>query len=186
MTIKIKTIPVELFDFIEYRDGQIYWLDVGQRTKHKDLVNPIGYRSKCTYKSFKFEDCSYYIHRVIYAMHNNGECPDILDHINGDKHDNRIENLRPADRQGNRYNSKSNQGVYFNKRKNKWQATATLQIDYVQKRTSLGYYEKHEDALLAGWLVRHLFKPGFVPVPELLQSIYPSLREYEKQRTMAS
>ncbi len=49
----------------------------------------------------------YKVHRLIYAMFH-GVAPAILDHINGDPADNRIENLRPATTQQNGYNRKIN------------------------------------------------------------------------------
>jgi hypothetical protein len=49
------------------------------------------------YVRFEVDGVSTYAHRVIYEMHN-GPIPDgmFVDHINGIKADNRIENLRPA------------------------------------------------------------------------------------------
>lgn len=46
-------------------------------------------------------------HRIIWEMVY-GECPDVIDHINGDKHDNRLVNLRNVDRAENMRNRKLN------------------------------------------------------------------------------
>ncbi len=46
----------------------------------------------------------YKIHRVIYAMVKRVQPPEIIDHINGDIFDNRIENLREATMQQNLFN----------------------------------------------------------------------------------
>jgi hypothetical protein len=45
----------------------------------------------------------YYLHRLIWLMHN-GVLPPLLDHINGVKADNRIENLRVSNKKENALN----------------------------------------------------------------------------------
>lgn len=72
---------------------------------------------------------SYVAHRVAWALHY-GEWPvNHIDHINGVRTDNRIENLRQATNSQNlmnrgkqENNTSGYKGVYFNKEKNKWQA----------------------------------------------------------------
>jgi len=73
---------------------------VGQRT--------IGFnRSKNRqYKQIKFFGKYFYIHRVIWLVVKRTEPPRIIDHINGNGADNRIENLRAANHAENNYNSK--------------------------------------------------------------------------------
>lgn len=72
----------------------------------------------------------------------NKEVVDCLDHINGIKHDNRIENLRSVTRQQNSFNFTKSKGYTFSKTKNKFRAKI-----YVGGKTiHLGYFEKEEDA----------------------------------------
>lgn len=87
---------------------------------------------------------SYYAHRVIFQMHH-GWCPEFIDHVNGDKKDNRIENLRPATKSQNQQNhgrtvknTSGVKGVTWCKARNKWQA----QCD----KKTLGRYETIEEA----------------------------------------
>ena len=73
------------------------------------------------------------LHRLVYLFHNpswniHDSCRDnSIDHINGDKGDNRIENLRVVNNSQNsqnttHYGGKPITGVHFNKRMNKWVA----------------------------------------------------------------
>lgn len=91
-------------------------------------------------------------HRVAW-LHFYGECPDDLhiDHVNGCRSDNRIENLRLCNRAQNAQNlqrayrnnrSSGILGVYFHKQARKWQAK--IQID--GKPKSLGLYHTKEEA----------------------------------------
>lgn len=91
-----------------------------------------------------------YLHRLIW-LREYGEWPDQVDHINGNRSDNRLCNLRNVTNQENSRNSKRNKnntsgqtGVYFNKRANKWQS-------YIYDREGnsiyLGLFERFEDAV---------------------------------------
>lgn len=73
----------------------------------------------------------------------------VVDHINGDKLDNRLSNLRfctQAQNNNNRAASPNNnsgyKGVHFSKFHKKWFAY----ISYNRKRISIGYFENKEDA----------------------------------------
>lgn len=84
-----------------------------------------------------------------------------VDHINGDKLDNRRENLRVVTKSQNQWNRKKQKGssqykgVYWNKRCNKWFA----QIQYKGKFHYLGLHEDEKDAALAYQEAAHrLFK----------------------------
>lgn len=71
----------------------------------------------------------YLAHRVIFALHHR-RIPGQIDHINGDKCDNRIENLREVDNAQNQWNTglrstnKSGvKGVYWHKGIKRWVAS---------------------------------------------------------------
>ena len=91
---------------------------------------------------------SYRAHRLVFLMHK-GYLPKTIDHINGDKLDNRIENLRAATVGQNQHNRKTNanntsgyKGVSWNKGCNKWLS----QIKLEGKRIHLGYFDNLEEA----------------------------------------
>lgn len=90
----------------------------------------------------------YKAHRVIWAMHSGFWPNELIDHINGNKIDNRINNLREAAYLGNAQNNigrkgvSSFKGVSWHKRILKWRA----QIRSDGKTFHLGYYDCEIDA----------------------------------------
>lgn len=109
-------------------------------------LSPKGYRQG------RIFNISFLAHRVIYAIHH-GEWPsDQIDHINGDKLDNRIDNLRSVSRKENmrnlpmpRSNTSGVMGVGWSKQYKNWEA----QIKVDRRRVYLGRFAKFEDAVAA-------------------------------------
>lgn len=66
-----------------------------------------GKKEKSGYMRMPINYDVFVIHRVIWKWHN-GDEPEFIDHINGDRSDNRIENLRPCSKSENRQNSEIN------------------------------------------------------------------------------
>lgn len=65
-----------------------------------------------TYKQIKVSDLVVYVHKVVWMMHNNWQEPKgVIDHINGNSLDNRIENLRDVSHTENMIN-RSNASKY--------------------------------------------------------------------------
>jgi hypothetical protein len=108
----------------------------------------VGTKDIRGYLKFTFKGTEYLAHRVCWFLHN-GYWPKIIDHINHDKQDNRIENLRDVDSKANNMNQSlraSNKiglsGVYWCKEKRKWRA----QIRDNGKKKSLGTFNNLFDA----------------------------------------
>ncbi len=95
---------------------------------------------------------SYYAHRVIWALMTGHWPAKQIDHIDGDRQNNRWVNLREASRSENLYNSKkpaSNKsgikGVCWDNGRSKWLA----QIGFNGRNHYLGVFDKIEDAASA-------------------------------------
>jgi HNH endonuclease len=115
-----------LHQLFDYKDGNFYWkLDKG-RAKKGDKANRL---CDNRYEQIKFDQILYSFHRAVFMYHH-GYLPQTVDHINNNKLDNRIENLRPASHSQNNANTKlrkSNttgiKNVSWNKARSVWRVT---------------------------------------------------------------
>ena len=89
------------------------------------------------------------VHRMIFLWHH-GYLPKVIDHIDNDRTNNRIENLREVTQQQNclnrvahKNNRSGYKNVHLDKAMNKW----TVQISIDRKRRVFGYFD---DVELAG------------------------------------
>jgi hypothetical protein len=95
---------------------------------------------------------TYLAHRVAWAMFSGAWPENEIDHINGDKLDNRIANLRCATSQENNRNrpiaitnTSGTIGVYWSVSNSKWAA----QIHENGKQKHIGYFKSKDDAISA-------------------------------------
>jgi len=115
-------------------------------SKAGDFVGTVTDRG---YLSVEIESRTYYVHRIIWFMIHGDWPKNQIDHINGNRCDNRLENLRDVSSGENCRNSKmpcNNKsgvtGVKFHKRTGKWKA----QVFVEGKSKFLGYFSNIEDA----------------------------------------
>lgn len=135
----------EILDAFEYVDGFLFWKKTfsnraiaGSKIERKNVYGyvPVGFKNK-----------KFLAHKIIYMMHY-GVMPKTIDHINGIRHDNRIENLREVETYQNccnrmpRFNELKYKGVSFHTVSGKWRA----RIRYKGKEISIGYFENKDDA----------------------------------------
>ncbi|WJZ70034.1 HNH homing endonuclease [Pantoea phage PA-1] len=149
-----------IFDHI---NGLIFWKSRPPHhfKSHREtkLINTrqAGKQAGCVgrdgYLRVRFNGRSHLIHRVIWQMIY-GEIPESMqvDHINHNRTDNRVSNLRLVSKKENlknksrsRLNTTGESGISFRKDSGKF--LARISID--GKRKSLGSFETLEDALLA-------------------------------------
>lgn len=133
---------------IDSKTGNLIWKrKVAYRIKVGDKA---GRTNSSGYIQISVGGRFYLAHRLVWLIFH-GEIPDSdIDHINGDRKDNRIENLRIATRSENsqnqrrcRLDSKSGViGVSWKSKNNKWRA----QININGKVTHIGLFEDKEAA----------------------------------------
>jgi HNH endonuclease len=93
----------DIADCFEYRDGYLYWKGVSHPNKQHMLDKPAGSIHKTGYRHITWRGKIQKAHRLIFMLHH-GYLPPEVDHINGDRADNRVENLRAANRSENQCN----------------------------------------------------------------------------------
>ena len=167
--VKYKTIPIEaLKELINYNpeNGELLWRprpismfkgggynsqSLNAKAWNTRYAGKQAFRSKSQSGYFQggLFDSNYFAHRVIWALHY-GEWPSQhIDHINGVRTDNRIENLRVVDdlenarnmarRKGNRSGA---QGVWWDQVRRKWQVS-------IGGKGYIGYFAELHDAVEA-------------------------------------
>ena len=135
----------EAIEAFEYRNGELFWkIKPAMRVQIGDKAGFFDGR----YLRVRRKDKSHLVHRIVFLMHYK-HLPDEIDHINGDKLDNRIENLRKATRSQNQYNksimsnnTSGHRGVTWNNQKNKW----AVRVFVAGKVHRLGFYDDLEIA----------------------------------------
>lgn len=138
-------ILLNIHELFRYEDGHLFWKvrpgggHIGDEAGSTDTqgYHQIGYQ----YKLYKR-------HRIIYAMFT-GEWPKLIDHIDQNKSNDRIENLRPSTEIANGHNSDlswgkvPHRGVGYHKRDGVFYARIMIN----SKRVSLGNYPSEQEAI---------------------------------------
>jgi hypothetical protein len=148
---RFKPLPPleELNRLFELRDGVLYWkIHISSRapkgsfagTVHKTGYVFIGYNKKL-----------YLAHRIAYFMSTGIDPgPLTIDHINGERADNRLDNLRLATHEENSRNRNGTQsnntsgvrGVFWDAKMRKWKA----QVRASGKLKSIGHFSTIQEA----------------------------------------
>jgi hypothetical protein len=143
---------------ISYEEAKANFIEIdGQVYRKVGCANPDGYVSigyKNTYLS---------AHRIVFLL-NHGYLPEIVDHIDGNPSNNKIENLRAADKSTNAMNrparSDSKTGiknVCWSKAHKKW----VVNININKRKTQIGYFKDIELAELVAIEARDKFHGEF-------------------------
>lgn len=149
-----------LHEMFEYREGHLYRKISLGCSKAGDKV---GFTNDKGYLAVNIDKKCIAVHRLIWMMQH-GEMPSLIDHIDGNRQNNRIENLRLADRCGNaqnkrmhRNNTSGIKGVYWHKRAAKWKAQIVCQ----NKHYNLGLYKSIDEADEVVCLAREMLHGSF-------------------------
>lgn len=103
----------------------------------------VGSLDRQGYVTLKYNGETYRLNKLIYFIHNNHLITkdEFIIHINGNRSDSRIENLKVVDRDNNI--ETDNRGVYYYKRLNKYGAF----VDRGRVRTLIDYFDTEEEAI---------------------------------------
>jgi len=145
---------VELLKY-EPSTGSLTWISSGKEA---------GTMAGNGYKIVTVDTNKYMLHRVIWLIQH-GEFPENIDHINGDRIDNRLVNLRSVSTQENLKNRKIGSantsgimGVQWDKARNAW----NVYIGLNKKNTYIGRFNNIFDAAAARKAaeIEHGFHPN--------------------------
>ena len=148
----------EVLSFFNYKNGNLY-----QRFKE---TKKLGSVTKDNYIVVGFNNKSYYAHRIIFLMFH-GYTPLCIDHINGIKNDNRIENLRPANAKTNGYNQVTRKNTASNIKNVTWQKTAKkwqVNLSINGEKKYFGLYKDIECAKFVAEAMRYKYHGEFAKV----------------------
>lgn len=119
-----------LQELFEYRDGGLYWRVPRSPARAGARAGYVGFRG---YRQVNVGGKMRYEHRLIFLLHY-GYLPGLLDHKDGNRINNRIENLRPCTSHENARNARNKssnssgvKGVSWDKTNKRW--FATIRID---------------------------------------------------------
>lgn len=134
---------------LDPKSGNLAWrVRVNNSVKVGDNI---GTKHNKGYKFFRLNKTFDFNHRVVWYLAH-GEWPlGEIDHINGDKSDNRLENLRDVTHRQNMWNKASQKatsvykGVHWHKGSSKWRATLWTGASKVH----LGLFQDEKEAAFA-------------------------------------
>ena len=142
----------EIFSY-EKSTGFLYWKSKSSVYSRIAIGSKAGYLNKSGYLIVTVNFKKLSVHRIVWEMHNDkiqdGMC---IDHINGNKKDNRLENLRLATMSQNVCNQslgKRNKSGFKGVCKPKNQSSWVAQICINKNITHLGYFDTKEEAYAA-------------------------------------
>lgn len=140
MTPKPKPSPQRVRELLRYDRGAVYWRTPTNRQKQDALGAPAGHGGRL---QTPIEGRATYVHHLVWVLHH-GEWPTTqVDHVNGNKLDNRIENLRLATNAENCQN-RHHSGVSYDHRKAQRHWRARIMVH--GRSISLGYYATRDQA----------------------------------------
>ena len=149
----------EAHRLFEYKDGVLYWKE-RPRSDFKSNGSHIQWNERYAkqvagsivgkYANVSINKIRHQVHRIVFLMQH-GYLPEIVDHIDGNRQNNKIENLRSATHTQNLQNSKlpkhnlsGYKNVGWHKQRKKWRA----QIEINGKVKHLGLFTDEHEAHL--------------------------------------
>jgi hypothetical protein len=148
-----------LQSIFEYKDGELFWNVKRSGIQKGDMAGCVDSKG---YKRIRLNGKKILNHRIIFIIHH-GFLPKMLDHINLNRLDNRIENLREANRIQNgqnrvlKNNTSGYKNVYWHTQAKKW----CVRIVANKKHISCGLFNELELAGLVAQEARNKYHGEF-------------------------
>lgn len=156
----------EAHRLFEYKDGVLFWKERPKNSRKPKDDMEAGTLTGHGYKKIAINKNKYYVHQVIFLMQH-GFIPKLLDHIDGNGLNNKIENLRVANKTENAYNSKTridntsgHKSVIWHKKSNKWMVQLQLQ----KKSKYFGVFDDFEFACLVADEAKRIYHGNYAKI----------------------
>jgi len=128
----------------EYKNGQL----IRKIGRKNEIGQVAGYLVPAGYIKLKIKGVNYAAHRLIFLYHH-GYLPEFIDHINGNRADNRIENLRAATKSENCMNQKLRNTNTSGVKGLKWQKSNKKWVVAIMKNYKYHYFGCFDNKELA-------------------------------------
>lgn len=139
-----------LIERLDYVDGKLFW-KIPPKNHPSLLGKEAGSIDSHGYKQIHHAGKNIFTHHIVWLMFNN-DMPEQIDHIDRNRFNNNIENLRPATNTTNQHNTgirkdntSGHTGITFKKETNKW----NVRIQTNGKRQNIGTYNNLTEAINA-------------------------------------
>lgn len=146
-------------EYFDHKDGHLYWKKVAHPNKQYLVGQEAGSIHATGYRHVTWKGKVHKVHRLIFLLEH-GYMPKEIDHINGDRQDNRLKNLREVTRsqnQCNRFvltnNTSGYAGVSWHKKSKSW----VVRLMKDGKTKAIGYFKDLELAGLVSAEARSLY-----------------------------
>jgi hypothetical protein len=143
-----------------YDNGTLFWKITGYGVNAGDSAGRIAGNG---YLDTGINNQRFKNHRLIFCLHH-GYFPEVVDHIDGNPLNNKIENLRECSKSQNMWNSKKpftntsgHKGVSWSKTAKKWE----VYLKKYKKKISFGYFHDFELACLVSDEAKLLYHGKF-------------------------
>jgi hypothetical protein len=157
MNITTQARVRELFD---YREGTLYWKS---SPRSGWVGKPVTHKTGHGYVKARVDGKLIPAHRLVWLWHNE-KLPELIDHINGVRHDNRIENLRActeAENARNKSKPLNNTTGHKNVIWSKQNSNFNVQLTVNKRKMHLGVFDDIELAALVAEEARDKFYGKF-------------------------
>lgn len=153
-------------EYFDHNDGHLYWKKVDHLNKQYLVGQEAGSIHKTGYRHVTWQGKIHKVHRLIFLLEH-GYLPKEIDHINGNRQDNRLENLREVTRSQNQFNksmcknnTSGSRGVSWHEKSKAW----VVRVCAHGKSKSIGYFKDLELAGLVADEARSIYHGAYAKI----------------------